>query len=154
MEYLKKENLGVTMEGILEDLLWVNISRRKYGSIHLTQTHLVEQIVKDSGQEDTKTPSKSTPAHSPKISHSHKQSEDSEKIFHCRLVLGKLNYLEKCCRPDISYATHQCARLTVNPKRQHAKSLLRLGVYLKVTMDKGTIYYPKKDKDIKVDDIL
>ena len=52
VEDFKKENLGVTVEGTLEDFLVVNIYRRKDGSIHLTQPHLIEQIVKYLVQEN------------------------------------------------------------------------------------------------------
>ena len=74
MSDMKKENLGVTVEGNLEDFLVVNTGRRKYARIHLKQPHLIEQIVKDLGQENNKTPSKSTPAQPSKILHSHNQS--------------------------------------------------------------------------------
>ena len=79
---MKKSNLGVTVEGTLENFLGVNIYRRKYGSINLTQTHKIEQILKDLGQENPKALFKSTPAQPYKILHSHNQSENSDKIFH------------------------------------------------------------------------
>ena len=78
----KKENLGVYMEVTIEEFLEVNIDRRKYGSNHLEQPHLIEQIVKDLGQDNPKTPSKSIPAQPSKILHSHKQSEKFYKSFH------------------------------------------------------------------------
>ena len=43
---LNKSKLGVTVEGTFEELLVFNIDRKKYDSIHLTQPHLVEIIVK------------------------------------------------------------------------------------------------------------
>ena len=147
---LNKSNLGVTVEGILEDFLGVNIDRRKYGSIHLTQPHLIEQIVKDLEQENPKTNSKSTPAQPSKILHSHKQSETFDKSFHYRSVVGKLNYLEKCCRLDISCTKHQCACFSLKPKRQHTTYLLQFGSCLKGNMDKGKIYLPKTDKGLEV----
>ena len=39
----KKANLGVIVEGTLEDFLGVNIDRIKYSSIQLTQLHLIEK---------------------------------------------------------------------------------------------------------------
>ena len=77
---LKKSNLGVAVEGTLENFLGVNIGRRKYISIHLAQTHLIEYMVKDLVKDNPKTPSKSTPAQPSKILHSHKQSENFDKI--------------------------------------------------------------------------
>ena len=128
----------------------VNIDRRKDGRIYLTQPHLKEQIVKDFGQDNTRSPSKSTPAHPSKILYYHKQSENFNKIFRYRSVVGKLNYLEKCFRTDIAYATHQYARFLVNPKRQHAKALRNLGRYLKGTMDKGIINFLKTNTGLEV----
>ena len=106
---MKKENLALTVEGTLEDFLGVNINRRKYGSTHLSQPHLIEQIVKYFGRDNPKTPSNSTPAHTFKIFHYHKQSYSFDKIFHNISVVGKLSYLEKCCRTNIYHTTHQCA---------------------------------------------
>ncbi len=34
-------------------------------------------------------------------------------------MIGKLNYLEKGTRSDISYIVHQCARFTDDPKESH-----------------------------------
>ena len=110
VEYLKKENLGFIVEGTLEEFLGVNIYRIKDDSIHMIQLHLIEQILKDLRDDNPKTPSKSTSVQPSKILHYFKQAEDLYKNFHYRSVAGKLNYLENCCRPDIDYATHHCAR--------------------------------------------
>jgi hypothetical protein len=46
----------------------------------------------------------------------HKGSPDhNPKDFEYRHVIGKLLYLEKSTRPDISCAIHQCARHCANP---------------------------------------
>ena len=63
--------------------------------------------------------------------------------FHYRSVIGKLNYLEKSTRPDISVSMHQCARFTEHPKRCHAEAVKRIGHYLLGTCDKGLIINPK-----------
>ena len=41
-----------------------------------------------------------------------------------------MNYLEKATRLDISFATHQCARFVVDPKKTHARVVRWLGRYL------------------------
>ena len=89
----KKVNLEVTVEGNLEDFFGVNIDRREDDIIHLTQPHLLEQIVKELIQENPKTPSKPTPDQPSKILNPQNQSEDSDKSFHYIPVVGKLNYL-------------------------------------------------------------
>ena len=140
--------MGATVEGTLEDFLVVNIDRRKYVIIRLKQHHLIEKIVKDLVQDNPKTPYKSTPAQTSKILHSYNQSERFNKSFHYRSLVVKLSYLYNFFRPYIAYATHHCARFSVNPKNQHAKALLHLGRYLKGNMNKGEIYLPKIDKGI------
>ena len=58
-------------------------------------------------------------------------------------IIGKINFLDKSTRLDIGYATHQCARLSIDPKESHAKAVKYIGLYLKVTKDKGLILDPK-----------
>ena len=65
-------------------------------------------------------------------------------------MIGKLNYLEKCTRPDIAYAAHQCARYTEDPKVEHAKAVRWLARYLKGTRDKGIIMRPDDTKHMHV----
>ena len=57
--------------------------------------------------------------------------------FHYRSVIGKLDYLEKAMRPDISFATHQCARFAAAPKKSHSHAVRWLGRYLLHTKKKG-----------------
>jgi hypothetical protein len=38
-------------------------------------------------------------------------------------IVGKLNFLSSCTRPDIAYATHQIARFVTKPKEEHAKAM-------------------------------
>ncbi len=47
-------------------------------------------------------------------------------------VVGMLLYLGHS-PPDISFATHQCARYTHFPKQSHEDALQRIGWYLKGT---------------------
>ena len=50
-------------KGDIQNFLVINIYIRKYGSIHLTQPHLIDQIFEDIKMEETIKP-KSTPASS------------------------------------------------------------------------------------------
>ena len=47
IKYLKKAKLDITVEGDLQYLLGVNIEMNLDGTIHLTQPHLIDQILKD-----------------------------------------------------------------------------------------------------------
>ena len=126
----------------MEDFLGINL-QRKDEEIHLIQPHLIEQIIKDLNLDHDKVHSKNTPAATYKILFSHKDSDEFDKSFHYRSVIGKLNYLENSCRSDIAYTVHQCSRFSVDPRKKHADAIRWLGKYLKGTKDKGSILQPK-----------
>jgi hypothetical protein len=147
---MQKVKLNITVEGDLEDFLGINIDRRKDGTINLTQPHLIDQILKDLRLEDENVTTKDTPASSSKILRRHTDSEPFDGSFNYRSVIGKLNYLEKGSRSDISYIVHQCARFSTDPKTEHAQALRWLGRYLKATRHRGTILKPAKGKDMEV----
>jgi hypothetical protein len=147
---MKQVKLDITVEGGLEDFLGINIDRKKDGSINLTQPHLIDQILKDLRLDDENVTTKDTPASSSKILRRHTDSEPFDGSFNYRSVIGKLNYLEKGTRSDISYIVHQCARFTTDPKKEHAQALRWLGRYLKATRNRGTILRPSKGKDMEV----
>ena len=147
---MQKANLDITIEGDLQDFLGVNIERKPDGTIHLTQPHLIDQILKDLRLEDDNVTTKPIPASSSKLLSRHSNSKAFDGSFDYRSVIGKCNYLEKSTRSDIAYITHQCARFSTDPKEEHGKALRWLGRYLKATRDKGTILKPNGDKDMEV----
>ena len=93
---------------------------------------------------------KSTPAVSSRILSFHKESEPFDGSFHYRSIIGKLNFLEKSTRPDIAFITHQCARYTTDPRKEHGAAIRWLARYLKGTRDKGLILSPQRDRDLEV----
>jgi hypothetical protein len=149
IEDLKKAKLDITIEGDLEDFLGINIDRKEDGTIHLTQPHLIDNILNDLNfQENTK--SKPTPAKSSQLLSRHSNSEPHDESFNYRSLIGKLGYLEKGSRSDIAYIVHQCARFSIDPKMEHTEALRWLGRYLKGTKDKGTILKPVKGQDLQM----
>ena len=62
-----------------------------------------------------------TPALSTQILRKDSEGADTNPEFYYCSVIGKLNFLEKSSRPDIVYAIHQCARLSVAPKKSHSE---------------------------------
>ena len=70
--------------------------------------------------------------------------------FNYRLIIRKLNYLEKGSRNDIAYITHQFAPFTSNPKIEHADAIKRIGRYIKGTREKDLIMEPDDNKGIEV----
>jgi hypothetical protein len=70
------------------------------------------------------------PASTQTILHKYEESEPhNDYEFHYRSVIGKLSYLEKCTRPDIAYAVHQCARFSAAPKVEQTKAVKLIGRY-------------------------
>ena len=92
------------------------------------------------------TKEKDTPALSSVILQKDTKGKPFNNDFHYRRVIGKLNFLEKSTRPDISYAVHQCARFCEHPKQSHGEAMRRLCRYLEATRDKGIICNPEIDK--------
>ena len=147
---IKEAGLNVTVEGTLEDFLGVNIERKEDGTIHLTQPHLIDKILSDLKMNDDNLKEKSTPAASSRILSFHSESERFDGSFHYRSIIGKLNFLEKSTRPDIAFITHQCARYTTDPRKEHGAAIRWLARYLKGTRNKGLILSPRHDKDLEV----
>ena len=67
-----------------------------------------------------------------------------------RSIVGILLYLAGSTRPDISYAVHQCARFSHQPRASHEVGVKHIVKYLKGTRDQGLIMKPKKD-NLKLD---
>jgi hypothetical protein len=137
-------------QGELSDYLGIKIERGSDGTITWTQPTLIKSILKDLNleEEDKKNQpkSKSTPACSTTVLTSHEEDIDHDpKKFDYRQVIGKLLYLEKSTRPDISCAVHQCARFCNKPKRKHTEAVKRIGRYLVATQDKGLIMKPNDE---------
>lgn len=149
IEDIKAAQLNITIEGDVQDFLGVNIDRRPDGTIHMTQPHLIDQILADLRMpEGAKT--KDTPAATSKILRRHSNSSPFDGSFNYRSVVGKLNYLEKGSRPDIAYAVHQCARFSADPKQEHGDAIRWLAKYLKGTRDKGMVLKPTKERQLEV----
>ena len=114
----------------------VKIERKSPNKIIFTQPHLIEDVLNDLGLRHAKD-GKETLAASSRIMTGSDSGTDHDKSFHYRSVIGKLNYLEKATRLDISFATHQCARYVADPKKSHARVVQWLGRYLLHSRRKG-----------------
>ena len=147
---IKQAGLEITVEGTLEDFLGIRMDRQDDVTIHMHQPQLIKQILNDLKLEASKLNPKPTPMVSSRILKRHQSSIPHDESFHYRSVVGKLNYLEKGSRPDLSYSVHQCARFTSHPKVEHSKAIRRIARYLAGNVDKGTIFKPDKNKGLQV----
>jgi ATP-binding cassette subfamily B (MDR/TAP) protein 1 len=89
-------------------------------------------------------------ATSSKLLSRHSDSEAFDNSFNYPSVIGKLNYLVRSTRSNITYITHQLARFSSDPKKEHGQALRWLGRYLKATRNQGTILGIDKSKDMEV----
>lgn len=141
---------SVDDQGTIEDYLGVQVTRLSNGSFKLSQPHLIDSILRDlglldaNGQPMPNVKSLSTPSLLTKLIGPDPQGTPFDYTWHYRSIIGKLNFLEKSTRADISYPTHQCARFMESPKKSHGIAVKRIGRYLLDTRDKGLIIKPDK----------
>jgi hypothetical protein len=144
IQRLKKDGIMIRKEGSAEGFLGVDVKSLGTPSaprLLLTQTGLTKRIVEALGLCSTFSSAAATPAETsplPKDS----QGVPATGTFNYAAVVGMLLYLSGHTRPDIAFAVHQCARYTFCPTRRHELALIRIGRYLKGTMDKGLIMSP------------
>jgi hypothetical protein len=135
----KEDSICLRREGTAEGYLGVDIKNIN-GQIHLTQSGLSQRIVNALGlnkySNSCPTPAKMSPL--PKDP----DGERTSGTINYASAVGMLLYLSGHSRPDLSFAVHQCARYTFAPMKRHEKALLRIGHYLKGTIDKGIILNP------------
>ena len=123
-----QENFQLTDEGDLNRYLGVDIDRRSDGTFELRQPYLIERCLKAMEIDDTMNPKK-VPVMKPLL-HKDKDGDPRKTAWNYRHVIGMLNYLQGSTRPDISMATHQCARFSSDPKASHERAVRYIGKYL------------------------
>ena len=146
---IKRTGLNLTIEGDLADFLGIQMDRRD-NTIHMSQPHLIKQIMHDLRFNESNVKGKPTPMVTTPILHRNTESTPHDDSFHYRSLVGKLNYLEKGSRPDIAYAVHQCARFSSAPKHEHAQALRHLVRYLSTSSTMGTIIKPDITRGLEV----
>ncbi len=151
IEEMMKAELDLTVEGDIADLLGVKIDKSQDGkSFSLIQPHLIDDIIKELRLDSDKTAIKRTTGALSKPFLRSLTAEPFDGHFDYRRVIGKLNYLEKCTRIDVTCATYQCARFVSKPKDVHGKAVKWIGRYLVGTKDKGIIMKPNQRKGFEV----
>jgi hypothetical protein len=125
-------------EGKVGEFLGIRITKQADGNFYLTQTSLMEKVLKAAGLQYCNrclTPVSTTPVGS--------------YMDGTPFIVGMLMYLAANTRPDITYAVHQAARYTDDPRASHALAIKRILRYIKGTKDKR-IYF-KPDGTEKID---
>ena len=143
-----KDEFLLEREEDMAGFLGLNIQRDvDKGTITLLQTGLIEKILIATKLEEC----------NPKFTSADKVPLDKDldgdpcrEDWEYRSIVGMLLYLAGSTRPDISYAVHQCARFSHNPKASHEIGVKHIVRYLKVTRDKGLIMKPDAE-NLKLD---
>jgi hypothetical protein len=147
-------SFDIEIHGDLNDYLGIQIHQEPNGTITMTQPQLIDSILKDlglldkSGKPHPNTTTKDLPSMV-----SRKITADTNGIpftfpWNYRSVIGKLNYLEKSSRPDISFVVHQLARYSTKTRHSHGQAIKHLGRYLLGTRHQGIILHPTKPLDL------
>ena len=148
---LKEAGIAIRLEGTAEGFLGVDVSRSSDSSgkqqITFTQKGLTLRIIDALGLHSSFSTAISTPAEAAPLP---KDSEGAPAFgaFNYPAVVGMMLYLSGHSRPDIAFAVNQCARYTFKPSRRHELAMLRIGRYLKGTVDQGLIMTPSSDPRI------
>ena len=127
----------------------INITRQQ-DQFYLTQPQLIQSILRDLKLTNDNVKQKDIPMASSRILHWHHKSTNFNNSFNYRSIIGRMNYLEKATRLDLSYSIHQCARFSSDPKMEHGAAVRWIGRYLAGTNNKGTIMKPDTTKGLEV----
>ena len=78
--------------------------------------------------------------------------------WNCRSVIGMLNFLVDCSHPEMAYVVHQGAKVCIDLKHRHEKSVKKIIRYLIETVrndrnkreaNQGIIYSPDESKSVE-----
>jgi hypothetical protein len=121
----------------IDDFLGIHFSNQDNGELHMSQTGLIDAVTESA--HIPKGRLKNTPTPTTVILHADTEGPTRQESWSYPSVIGQLNYLAQNSRPDISFAVHQCARFSKEPKALHEKAVKHIIYYLKCTIDKPLI---------------
>ncbi len=144
---ITKAGLEIEDQGHPADYVGVTITKHDNGCVEFTQRALIDTIINYIHLEDAYT--KPVPAKATHQLHAFKDSTPFDECnfnFNYRSVVGKLNYLGQTTRSDIVFATHQIAKYSSDPRKEHGEAILYLVQYLKKTRHLGLKFNPDPSK--------
>ncbi len=143
---MKTEDVALNKEGSADGYLSVDIQCNGH-QITFTQVGLTKRIIDTLGLDSKHSTAVATPAKKAALGKDIDGPPASDQVNYASMI-GMLLYLGHS-RPDIAFATHQCACYTFAPKQSHVNALKSIGQFLKGTLDKGLILTPSDD--LKID---
>ena len=127
----------VTVLGELAKIVGIEITQSK-DSIKIGQKQYIKSILEREGLSQIN--SVATPLD---LNIKFEPNLDGNKGNHSNSfahLLGELQFLANCTRPDIAFSVNQLASYTANPSLQHTMAVKRILWYLAGTQDQGIIY--------------
>jgi hypothetical protein len=115
--------------------------------LHMIQTGLIDAVTESA--HIPKCRLKNTPTPATAILHADTEGLARQESWNYPSVIGQLNYMAQNSRLDISFAVHQCARFSKEPKSLHEKAVKRIIYYLQCTRDKQLIMEPNKNLSLE-----
>eukprot|EP00804_Cyclotella_cryptica_P001426 CCRYP_003677-RC/>CCRYP_003677-RC protein AED:0.04 eAED:0.04 QI:0/-1/0/1/-1/1/1/0/367 len=134
-------------QGHPADYVGVMITKHSNGFIEFTQRALIDAIINDINIGNAYT--KPVPAKATQQLHAFKDSlrfDECNFGFKYRSVTGKLNYLTQTSCSDLLFATHQVAKYSSDPRKEHGEAILYIVQYLKKTRHLGLKFRPNESK--------
>ena len=133
----------------MERYLGVEVEKASDGnSFSMTQPHLIQRCIDLVGVDESVTKGRANPVVKPLLSKDLDGPERKCK-WKYRTATGMLGYLQHSTRPDISMATHQCAKFNNDPRLSHERAIKRIVRYLLDTKDKGIIFKPDLSRGLE-----
>ena len=138
----KKTLYALEEEADVSAFLGIKIKNNDDGTMTLSQPNLINKVLEACGMTDCHA--KATPANVAPLG-TDISGPPRRETWNYASVIGMLLYICANSRPDITFAVHQCAQFTHNPKQSHEEAVKRICRYLKGTADKGLIFTPNID---------
>jgi Reverse transcriptase (RNA-dependent DNA polymerase) len=125
-------SFDIEIHGNLQEYLGIQINQDANGCITMTQPHLIDSILHNLGLsgKDRRARSNTTIKDLPSMVSRKITAGTNRKPFdfpwNYQSIIGKLNYLEKSTRPDITYVVHQLARYSTKMRQSHGHATKHL----------------------------
>ncbi|UYV64518.1 hypothetical protein LAZ67_3001075 [Cordylochernes scorpioides] len=134
---LLNSSFEVKYLGPISHMLGVSFKKSEDGSMTLSQSNYIEELLQRFRLQDAK--GVSTPMET-NLDLSVRKNGNSNERFPYRELIGGLSYLSQRTRPDIAYAVGILSRYCDNYTREHWEAGKRVLRYLKSTKDFGITY--------------
>ncbi|UYV69157.1 hypothetical protein LAZ67_6002607 [Cordylochernes scorpioides] len=134
---LLNSSFEVKYLGPISHMLGVSFKKSEDGSMTLSQSNYIEELLQRFRLQDAK--GVSTPMET-NLDLSVRKNRNSNERFPYRELIGGLSYLSQRTRPDIAYAVGILSRYCDNYTRKHWEAGKRVLRYLKSTKDFGITY--------------